>query len=128
MIWKKFQSNILEFILLALVSYAIFMSRYGSQGFINRGVEIFTLASGLEGWGELKRRGYRRVKRNFLLFIIILFTSNLILLLTQTVRDIYLQIGFYSCFAVFAAMFPVAYYLSRNHTKSTQKPASANAS
>jgi hypothetical protein len=107
---------------------AISTSSYGSKGFINHAVEVFAIGFGLEGSSELKRRGRWKIRRNFFLFIIIFFISNLILLLTHTVREVYPQIGFYLCFAVLAAIFPVSYYLSRNQRKPTSQPTMPNAS
>lgn len=123
MIWKGLlRSYIFEIILVAVMIVAVFISPYGSQGYINRAVEVFALAFGFEGSSELKRHGRWKIRRNFFVFIIMLFTSSLILLLTHSVREVYLQIVFYSCFAVLAAIFPIAYYLSRNQRKSTPHP------
>jgi hypothetical protein len=126
--WKRFHPYIWETTLAAVIIFATLISRYGSKGFINNGAEVFALAFGLEGSSELKRRGHWKIRRTFFLFIIILFISDLILLLTHTVPVGYIQIGFYTCFAALAAMFPAAYYPSRNPKKSTPQPNIPNAS
>ena len=128
MIWKKIHPYILETTLIALMLFAILSSRYGSRGFINPAVEVFAIAFGFEGSSELKRRGRWKIRRFFFGFIITLFLSDLVLLLTSALPQGYLQVGFYSCFAVLAAIFPVAYYLSRNQRKTPPQPTVSNAS
>jgi hypothetical protein len=128
---KRFQPYIWEIVLIAVISFTIFaipMPFYGWKGFTSHAVEVFAIASGLEGSGELKRRGRWKIRRNFFVFIIFLFISSLILLRTHTTREVYPQIGFYLGFASLAAIFPVAYYTGRDQQKSTSQQTSANVS
>jgi drug/metabolite transporter (DMT)-like permease len=138
--WRQFLAPVLGS---SAIVFVLFMSDFlsgktppfGTHPFIICLILIIGMSMGTAGFDELKRGGHRKVRRNLLVYLIVLLISFLILAFTQIhthwkilgidSTDVYWLIPFW---LIIVAPFPVALYLNWKQKKSTSEPTSANAS
>ncbi|MGA2350071.1 MAG: hypothetical protein ABSF70_06545 [Terracidiphilus sp.] len=138
--WKKFLAPVL---FNSALVFALFMSDLGDGNVHQYGTHQFAFALflviggsiGMVGFEELKRGGHRKVKRNLLICLAVLFILFLFLAFTgfelhwkvREMDSVYLclLIPFY---ILLVASFPIALYLNRNQNRSTSQQESANES
>jgi len=101
------------------------------QNFIEDIVFAIAFLLGIAGMEILKRAGYRKITKYFLVysfaFIIAFFVLILVLHLTKTVSYIIVGIVYYSWYAALAGMFPLSLYLKYKKKKSSTESTFADA-
>jgi hypothetical protein len=111
------------------------VQHFDAQDYIKFAVLGVALCAGSVGIKELDRGGYRKVKRNLAIFVIVLLIVPLLLLFTH--NPLHWQIAgsdfaylylFIPFIVLWVAILSVALYLNRKQNKSTSQPTGANAS
>ena len=111
---------------------------FGPHPFILSLMLVVGMSMGTVGLDELKRGGHRKVRRNLLVCLAVLFIFLLILAFTQVhmhwriiakdLANVHWLYWFIPFYVLVVAPFPVALYLNRKQKKSNSQPAGANVS
>jgi hypothetical protein len=129
----------------SVIVFTLFMSDilsgrtppFGTHTFIISLILVAGMSMGMVGSDELKRGGHRKVRRNLLVCLTVLFKFPLILAFTQVhmhwrivakdLANVHWLYWFIPFYVLVVAPFPVALYLNRKQKKSTSDPNNADA-
>jgi hypothetical protein len=133
--WKKVLSDLafwmaVMFVNSMLVYWPSRASHFNSEFFINDALSATALAFGIVGFGELRRGGHQRIGwiGRIFTFIWMVVTVGMIAPPKTTAFDYVADGSICLAFLPFAAIFPIALYLNRNHKNSGSRPTTDNAS
>jgi general stress protein CsbA len=117
---KKFLLAILEIFLGAVLLFAIFTSRYGSQRFIMNVIEAIALSMGFVGLNKFKQDENRNISHLLLgcAFIWAAICSFLLVIFKKSMWD-HFDLLFCGFLILIAAQFPLALYLNHKQKKSS---------